>query len=276
MAVNCVFPSKKQAESLGITEGQLRNILQEYTNSPELQSQFTEEEFIDSKLNGLPVIGVSDAQMQAWEEVYSTPREFDTIEDYNEAASTAEAIFGKNAIGHRETPEGKHILSVANPYTESMVGENNDVAMFTFSKSSGETITKGKLGVNKEQLITLLGSTMYQSGRQEVAVKELMQNAFDAVKIAKSQGKIERGTINVVIDTKNRTVKVSDNGTGMTPEIVQKAFFTIGGSYKGDNVDSRLKSGGLGLAKMAFLFRCYYSKRRCKNARQSNSRRDTE
>ncbi len=115
MAVNCVVPNKKQAESLGITEGQLKNILQEYTNSQELQSQFTEEEFIDSKLNGLPVIGVSDAQMQAWDEVYSTPREFDSIEDYNEAASTAEAIFGREAIGHRETPEGKHILSVAKP-----------------------------------------------------------------------------------------------------------------------------------------------------------------
>ena len=118
MAVNCVFPNKKQAESLGITEGQLRNILQEYTNSQELQSQFTEEEFIDSKLNGLPVIGVSDTQMQAWEEVYSTPQEFDSIEEYNEAASTAEAIFGKDAIGHRETPKGKHILSIAKPRTE--------------------------------------------------------------------------------------------------------------------------------------------------------------
>ena len=258
MAINCVVPNKKQAESLGITEGQLKNILQEYTNSQELQSQFTEEEFIDSKLNGLPAIGVSDAQMQAWDEVYSTPREFDTIEDYNEAASTAEAIFGRDAIGHRETPEGKHILSVANPYTESMVRENNDIAMFTFGKSSGETVTKGKLGVNKEQLITLLGSTMYQSGRQEVAVKELMQNAFDAVKIAKSQGRISRGRIDVEIDAEARTVKVSDNGTGMTPEIVQKAFFTIGGSYKGENVDSRLKSGGLGLAKMAFLFGSEY------------------
>ena len=127
MAVNCVFPNKKQAESLGITEGQLRNILQEYTNSQELQSQFTEEEFIDSKLNGLPVIGVSDTQMQAWEEVYSTPQEFDNVDDYNEAASTAEAIFGKDAIGHRETPEGKHILSVANPYTESMVKERLEI-----------------------------------------------------------------------------------------------------------------------------------------------------
>ena len=118
MAVNCIVPDKKQAQSLGITEGQLHNILQQYYNTPELQNKFTEEKFIDSKLNGLPVIGVSDAQMQAWKEVYSTPQEFDSIEDYNEAASIAEAVFGKNAIGHRETPEGKHVLSIAQPRTE--------------------------------------------------------------------------------------------------------------------------------------------------------------
>lgn len=81
-----------------------------------------------------------------------------------------------------------------------------------------------------------------------------MQNAFDAVKIAKSQGDINDAVIDIEINATDRTITVQDNGIGMSPEIVQKAFFTIGGSYKGDNVDNRLKSGGLGLAKMAFLF----------------------
>ena len=169
MAVNCIVPDKKQAQNLGITEGQLHNILQQYYNSPELQGQFTEEEFIDSKLNGLPVVGVSDAQMQAWEEVYSTPREFDTIEDYNEAASTAEAIFGRDSIGHRETPEGKHILSVANPYTESAIKEfdsiitatpttfNNNISYIPY-KRTGETIDSidgGKSICNATQMLCM-------------------------------------------------------------------------------------------------------------------------
>jgi hypothetical protein len=99
---------------------------------------------------------------------------------------------------------------------------------------------------------------MYKANVQEVAVKELIQNAFDAVKIAKSQGSIPKGKIDLELDSKERTVTVRDNGMGMTPEIVQKAFFTIGGSYKGDDVDNKLKSGGLGLAKMAFLFSSEY------------------
>lgn len=113
---------------------------------------------------------------------------------------------------------------------------------------------QGQLGVNKQQLISLLGSTMYRSNVQEVAVKELLQNAFDAVKIANALGQQDNPQITVELDSNNRIVTVSDNGIGMSPEIVQKAFFTIGGSYKGENIDNRLKSGGLGLAKMAFLF----------------------
>lgn len=112
----------------------------------------------------------------------------------------------------------------------------------------------GALGVNKEQLIALLGSTMYRNNACEVAVKELVQNAFDAVKIAKSINPSHKSQIKVDLNSTQRVITVSDNGIGMSSDIVLKAFFTIGGSYKGDNVDNRLKSGGLGLAKMAFLF----------------------
>jgi len=112
---------------------------------------------------------------------------------------------------------------------------------------------KGTLGVNKTQLINLLGSKMYRSDVQNVAVKELLQNSFDAVKIAYTLGQISAPSITVDTNYNDRSVTVSDNGVGMTPDIVQKAFFTIGGSDKG-NVDNRLRSGGLGLAKMAFLF----------------------
>lgn len=117
-----------------------------------------------------------------------------------------------------------------------------------------EKTIKGKLGVNKEQLISLLGSTMYKAEVCSVAVKELVQNSFDAIKIAQLHCADEDYEICVSSNPYERTIKVSDNGIGMTPEIVQKAFFTIGGSYKGENVPNHLKSGGLGLAKMAFLF----------------------
>lgn len=43
---------------------------------------------------------------------------------------------------------------------------------------------KGEIGVNKQQLLMLLGPTMYNKPLAQVAVKELLQNSFDAVKAA--------------------------------------------------------------------------------------------
>lgn len=120
-------------------------------------------------------------------------------------------------------------------------------------RSNMGTTIQGSLKFNKRQLIALLGNNMYKNDVQEVAIKELVQNAFDAVKIAKAMGLISKAEISVDISSISRTIIVKDNGIGMSPEIVQKAFFTIGGSHKGD-VSNALKSGGLGLAKMAFLF----------------------
>ena len=128
---------------------------------------------------------------------------------------------------------------------------------FLKGKLEGSKMTteiEGKLGADKERLIDLLGSSMYSEKLKDVVYKELLQNAFDAIKIAEAKGLIDKGKIDIVVDKKERTITFTDNGIGMTPEIVQKAFFTIGGTYKGDNVDNKLKSGGLGLAKMAFIF----------------------
>lgn len=140
--------------------------------------------------------------------------------------------------------------------------ENNDVRSVDTVKNAKpelfeQNITQeiqGTLEANKDRLIDLLGSTMYSEQLKNVVYKELLQNSFDAVKIAQSKGIIEKGKIDIEIDEKERTISFTDNGIGMTPEIVQKAFFTIGGTYKGDDVDNKLKSGGLGLAKMAFIF----------------------
>lgn len=115
-------------------------------------------------------------------------------------------------------------------------------------------IIKGSLGFNREQIVAILGSNMYKGDVAETAVKELVQNSFDAIKVAKAEGFIGEGVIEVSIEKWRRIITIKDNGCGMTPETVLSAFFTVGGSYKGDNMDNRLKSGGYGVAKVAFLF----------------------
>jgi hypothetical protein len=115
---------------------------------------------------------------------------------------------------------------------------------------------QGKLNADMGGLIQLLGANMYAASIAEVSVKELLQNAFDAVKGAVSSKKdkslYKTGKITIEINDKDRTITVTDNARGMTPEIVRDAFFTVAGSDKSD-LDPSERSGGLGLAKMGFM-----------------------
>jgi len=115
---------------------------------------------------------------------------------------------------------------------------------------------QGHLNADMGGLIQLLGANMYASNLADVSIKELLQNAFDAVKGAVSSKKAKSlytsGEITISINSDDRTITVQDNARGMTPEIVRDAFFTVAGSNKSD-LDPSERSGGLGLAKMGFM-----------------------
>lgn len=124
----------------------------------------------------------------------------------------------------------------------------------------------GSIGADKARLIELLGATMYNKPILEVATKELLQNAFDAVKGALHLGQVEpavvredgsyapsEARIEVIAYPADRVLEVRDNGVGMTTGTLQSALFTIGGTDK-PALPADQRSGGLGLAKMAFLF----------------------
>ena len=117
-------------------------------------------------------------------------------------------------------------------------------------------IEQGKLGADMPGLVQLLGANMYGTAIAEVAVKELLQNSFDAVKGAvsnkKSPSLYKHGEITITFDGSNRTITIQDNARGMTPEIIRDALFTIAGSDKSDLAPEE-RSGGLGLAKMGFM-----------------------
>lgn len=109
----------------------------------------------------------------------------------------------------------------------------------------------GELNIDKEAMIPLIGANMYGSNIADVAVKEMLQNSFDAVKESVKKGQVDVGNINVSVNENDRTLTVEDDGVGMTPDIIRKAFFTIGGSAK--ELDPGETSGGLGMAKMGVL-----------------------
>ncbi len=129
------------------------------------------------------------------------------------------------------------------------VGVGEQGRLFSRAAPEGGTVRKGRLGSDLPRLLDLLGASMYSKPLAEVAVKELVQNAFDAIKATARTD----GQIHVTLNAQERTLSVADNGKGMTPEVVQDALFTVGGTNK-EGLAVGDRSGGLGLAKMAFLF----------------------
>ena len=96
------------------------------------------------------------------------------------------------------------------------------------------------------QLLRLLGPSMYKGNVLQVAVKELLQNSFDAVK------KLDKGRVDITTSRYPENLIVcKDNGVGMSSETVKNVYLTIGGTLKEMDVTER--SGGLGLAKVQFF-----------------------
>jgi hypothetical protein len=145
----------------------------------------------------------------------------------------------------------------------TFVGRPDTTTMVSYSKEQDNKFGEeaGQLNANMGNLIQLLGANMYSSSLAEVTVKELLQNAFDAVKgaVADTNSKGESikplyktGKIQIAINSNDRTISITDNARGMTPQIVRDAFFTVAGSDKSDLPPGQ-RSGGLGLAKMGFM-----------------------
>lgn len=121
--------------------------------------------------------------------------------------------------------------------------------------SAGPKQVEMTLDLNKERIFSLLGERMYNSDLSWVVVKETLQNSFDGIKDAEALGTIPVGSGMIGYtyseDTPNNKVAMTfaDNGIGMTPDILQTAFFRVGGTHK----RSGKASGGFGLAKMGMF-----------------------
>lgn len=99
---------------------------------------------------------------------------------------------------------------------------------------------------DKGRTLDLLGLSRYEKAHQMAAitVKELLQNAFDAIKDFK--GAPIKGKINIFMDKGTRTVSVQDNGIGMDLDLMGRKFWEVAGTQKASSDNS----GGFGISKM--------------------------
>ena len=79
---------------------------------------------------------------------------------------------------------------------------------------------------NRRLLKLLVGSNLY--GSQDACIRELVQNAWDAIQLRKNNGDGQGGTIQIAYSVNEGWFEIEDDGIGMHMATVGKSFFEIG------------------------------------------------
>lgn len=158
--------------------------------------------------------------------------------------------FMLNKKGDRDALTQIADLMLQNAPSESKTLDYADSQLNPFGLSK-ETI-KSKPGVNARRMATMLGPQLYgdPSDMGVVTIKEILQNSFDSIKGMIDNNELAKGKIDIDVDPDNRVIEMTDNGRGMTPELLGTKFLEIAGTGK----DAKTPSGGFGIAKMLFLY----------------------
>jgi molecular chaperone HtpG len=100
----------------------------------------------------------------------------------------------------------------------------------------------GKIGVTTENIFPIIKKFLYSD--HEIFLRELISNAVDATQKLKTmasvgdfKGVLGETTIQVSVDKKKKTIKVSDNGIGMTKDELDKYLNQIAFSSANDFLD---------------------------------------
>ena len=102
---------------------------------------------------------------------------------------------------------------------EQIEADGFDRSQFTFS-------------FDQQKVLELLtGHTLYNDAG--VAIRELVQNSIDAVRLARARGLHDNGAepeIEVTYDSESRTLRVLDHGVGMAQSDIETHFLKVGSS----------------------------------------------
>ena len=111
-----------------------------------------------------------------------------------------------------------------------------------------------QLGVHLLETITL---GMYSEPLH--CVREYIQNAFDSIRAARRQGLLspEEGCIDVTVDPHTKSLRIRDDGMGLSPEEAIVRLVDIGYSDKADTADAAaINAGFRGIGRMAGISYC--------------------
>lgn len=170
----------------------------------------------------------------------------DTIEvtAYFDGSDTAEAYFGLSAYLKYVQSE---LIRCNGIVAKAKKTEGTADYDFPWQKVDESQITADGFETKKLQFILdhenilqlLVGHTLYNDS--SVVVRELAQNAIDAVRLQKEYDKKVShshgisGRITIVWDSKDRALSFTDNGTGMTISDIENYLLKVGASKYQDS-----------------------------------------
>ena len=123
-------------------------------------------------------------------------------------------------------------------------------------QAQGQIVGTTRPKVNAAAMWTLAAEKLYGSyvDVPVVATREALQNSRDAIRDAVKAGEIQEGVFKVEWDPEIRTLVWDDNGIGMSREIVDTKFLSLGDTTKLLTASRQdVQAGGFGLAKALLL-----------------------
>jgi molecular chaperone HtpG len=98
---------------------------------------------------------------------------------------------------------------------------------FALTEANDITMQKGQIRVQTENIFPIIKKFLYSD--HEIFVRELVSNAVDAsqkLKTLSSKGEVKGDIgdlrVDVIVDAKEKTISIIDNGIGMSAEEVDK------------------------------------------------------
>ncbi|WP_254639532.1 ATP-binding protein [Cohnella sp. GbtcB17] len=155
----------------------------------------------------------------------------------------------KNANLFTEVWKEKYLLHFKHPV-------ENNIKTFGFSASNLS------LSVNYKSISKLLmGENLY--GDKKLGLREIIQNSIDACQVKRALYNTKKRfgdeeyspSIRIILDRNEDTITIEDNGIGMTKNIIEEYFLSIGNSYyrSEDYIYSGMNYTAIGSFGIGFL-----------------------
>lgn len=209
---------------LNVSAATLEPIVHEYINIEGNENSFPSDVYIEEKIHGRRVAVTSDKQIQLWEERYSQPKTFNSAQEANAYYTECNKFFPKEAIGFKETVDGKYEVKVVKPKKSSSLevsSEENDIML----QQTPRLILENK----KERVRSVYQKAALDVAKRKIAKAEEYKNRFKGFKIA-----INKGSDTGEFEAEKAAIEVRESLRKRLSDVASKIDFTkkqIGGEY---------------------------------------------